>query len=501
MALERVIHDEQMRNARYAVRLRIALTALGSLMWFVIPLQSTSEEVLAPSRIGTFLYLGVALIIGGAHALVPRFRAVSIYGIALFDAVIISIIHHFQLGSLEDVRWMNAPINLIMMFSMILISTLSLSWVVICATVVIATTSMIAMLARCDYGPVSIGLAALALPAIAGVASTLVLRIRGLVRAARQRDLLGKYVLGPRIGAGGMAEVFQATYAPEGGFERQVAIKRILPSFAQDATSIALFRREAQLCSTLAHPNLVQVLDFGRDADTYFLAMEYVDGTNLSTLVERLRERGRRLDEKIVVYVAWCLTDALEHVHGHTSPSGQHQQLVHRDINPPNVLISKWGDVKLADFGIAREVAGSGLTEAGVMRGKMAYSSPEQLAGDRVDGRADLFSLGATLWELLAGKRLFDGADEEGLIDALLSRPIPSLKQAAPSTPLQLVKVIEGLLSRELETRTVSAHVLRQQLNSLPSALLDLHAGRAALSALVTESLSDKASTLMTPTM
>jgi serine/threonine-protein kinase len=208
----------------------------------------------------------------------------------------------------------------------------------------------------------------------------------------REQDLFGKYVIHERIGTGGMGEVSRATYCPEGGFTKIVAVKRIRPELTQEERFVDAFRREVQLSAMLAHPNLVQVLDFGRFRGSYILAMEYVDGLSLADLLAK----GARLSNAAVAYLGAELAHALEYVHAKKGADGTPLGLVHRDVNPPNVLLSRIGEVKLADFGVARAAREA---DGGSFSGKLRYAAPEQLDRLAIDARADIYALGLTLRE------------------------------------------------------------------------------------------------------
>ncbi|MCP3105453.1 serine/threonine protein kinase [Myxococcus sp. K15C18031901] len=288
---------------------------------------------------------------------------------------------------------------------------------------------------------------------------------RGALSALREQEVMGKYVLHERLGAGGMAEVYRATYCPEGGFQKQVALKRILPSFADDDEFVSMFRREAELCSTLNHPNIVQVFDLGRHGGTYFLAMEFVDGMPLSSLMRGLSRRP--LPVAAVAFLGAELGAALDYLHRRTGPDGQPLRLVHRDVNPPNILVSRFGDVKLSDFGIARDAARSNLTAAGSVRGKLGYLAPEQAAGRAFDGRADLFALGLTLHEALTGRRTLQAATQEELLRAALDQDVAPPSRSNPEVPPALDAVVMQLLEKDPARRTPSGAVLRQQLLAL----------------------------------
>jgi serine/threonine-protein kinase len=297
--------------------------------------------------------------------------------------------------------------------------------------------------------------------------------------ALREQEVMGKYMLHERIGSGGMAEVYRATYSPEGGFEKQVALKRILPSYADDAEFVSLFRREAELCSTLHHPNIVQVFDLGRHGNTYFLAMEYVDGLPLSTVLRGLGWKGLPLGA--VTFLGAELAAALDYLHRRTGRNGDPLHLIHRDVNPPNVLLSRIGEVKLSDFGIARDTARAQLTVAGNIRGKLGYMSPEQVYNQRLDGRSDLFALGLTLHEALTGKRVLQGQDEGELMRAVVDQELVPPSQLRPDVPPALDAVVMGLLERDVKRRTATGAELRQQLLSLTGEAAPFPQGQMAL--------------------
>lgn len=305
--------------------------------------------------------------------------------------------------------------------------------------------------------------------------------------ALREQEVMGKYLLHERIGTGGMAEVYRATYCPEGGFEKQVALKRILPHFADDAGFVTLFRREAELCSTLHHPNIVQVFDLGRHANTYFLAMEYVDGLPLSTLLRVLG--GRRLPLSAVTFLGAELASALDYLHRRTSRTGEPLHLVHRDLNPPNVLLSRLGEVKLSDFGIARDAARAQLTVVGTVRGKLGYMAPEQVRAEPMDGRADLFALGLTLHEAITGQRLLVGEGEAALMFAVMEQELKPPSHFRPGVSPALDAVVMRLLERNLGRRTPHSGELRQQLLQLTGEEAPYPQGQAALSLAIQEAL------------
>ncbi len=328
------------------------------------------------------------------------------------------------------------------------------------------------------------------------LASQLVSVAQGAVRHVREQDFAGKYIIHERLGAGGMAEVFRATYSPEGGFEKPVAIKRILASYAGDPEFLDLFRREARLGSMLSHPNVVQILDVGRQGPSLFMAMELVDGLSL---LEAMRVLLRPLPMAAVAYVGAELADALDYIHRRAGPSGEPLHLVHRDVNPANILASRYGEVKLADFGIARAARGSHLTRPGVLRGKLSYLAPEQLEGDSLDGRSDLFSLGLTLRETLTGRRLFHGSEAEILAAIVDSAPLPNASLDLAGVPGELDQAIAGLLRRDPEARTASGQELRAALCLVPPPAAPYPNGKEELAAFVRQALERKAGSASAP--
>jgi hypothetical protein len=322
-------------------------------------------------------------------------------------------------------------------------------------------------------------------PLTATLASIIVNKAEAALRAIREKDVMGKYFLHERLGAGGMAEVFRATYSPEGGFEKQVAVKRILPAYADDEEFLAMFRREAELGSLLIHPNIVQVLDLGSYRDTIFLAMEYVQGMPLNVLLKRVP--GHRLPPAAVAYIGMEIASALAYMHVRADSQGEPLGLVHRDLNPPNILLSRIGEVKLSDFGIARAANRVALTQAQTVRGKAGYMAPEQAQGDELDGQADLFALGLTLHEALTGQPTLHGDTQEALMTASFEQQLAPPSQFIKGVSPALDGIIMGLLRVEKARRTRSGEVLQQQLLALTGPEAPLPLGRKQLVELLSE--------------
>jgi eukaryotic-like serine/threonine-protein kinase len=299
------------------------------------------------------------------------------------------------------------------------------------------------------------------------VAGHLVRRAEQALRDVREQDLLGKYLLHERLGTGGMGEVFRATYCPEGGFTRTVAVKRVRDDLSRDPQFEAYFRNEARLGAALAHPNLVQVLDCGKLRGAFMLAMDHVDGVSLARL---LRKAGP-LPPRAVAYVGAELATALEYLHGRRAADGSPLGLVHCDVNPPNVLVSRLGEVKLADFGVARAAGRGGFG------GKLTYAAPEQLRGDDLDGRADVFGLGLVLHEALTGRHVF--ARGENALDTHVDPP-----SAHAAIPHELDALVMSLLALDPAARPTALEV-RTRLRALPGDLAPYPAGEEILASLV----------------
>jgi serine/threonine protein kinase len=300
-------------------------------------------------------------------------------------------------------------------------------------------------------------------------AATLILRRAMSQGASRLRavDLFGKYRLGREIAVGGMGSVIRATYCPEGGFERPVAIKRIHPHLGRDPRFVDGFRHEAQLCARLLHPNIVQVLDFGRAMGTYFFAMEYVDGANLSQIIARSRQGHVPFPPRLVAQIGVELGEALHFAHVIArGPSGERLRIIHRDVNPRNVLISRVGEVKLADFGIARMLGERVHHETRHLMGSLAYLAPEQAKAEAIDERADLFSLGLVLHEMLTGRPLFQRPTEVGTLRAVVEAPLPDYAAALPDLDPSFAALLTRALQRDPDDRFPSAAAMVEALKA-----------------------------------
>ncbi len=266
-----------------------------------------------------------------------------------------------------------------------------------------------------------------------------------------------RYTITERVDAGGMAEVFRGVAESIQGFKKNVAIKRILPNLTKNEKFVSMFLDEAKLSLYLQHANIVQVFDIGVSDDAYFLVMEFVDGCNLKQLIERVGE-GKPMATPLAIYSMLECCKALNYAHNLESPDDEEPLcLVHRDISPPNILISKMGEVKLVDFGLAKASSQLESTDPGVVKGKFSYLSPEAALGKEVDHRADIFAVGILLWEMLTGKRLFRGDTDYQTVELVRQAHVPAISNFNPAIEGELEAIVRKALSRNPEDRFQSA--------------------------------------------
>lgn len=266
-----------------------------------------------------------------------------------------------------------------------------------------------------------------------------------------------RYKIIEKIDAGGMAEIYRAKAITVEGLSKDVAIKRILPSLCNRPKFVTMFLDEARLAMHLSHANIVQVFDVGRLGGTYYIVMELVEGPNLRRIFQRLTEIGQRFPVPIAVHIACEVLKGLAHAHERRDPNGNPLGIVHRDISPSNILISKAGEVKITDFGLAKAITQVEITDPGIVKGKFSYLSPEALDGKTVDHRADIFSLGIVLWELLANRRLFLGANEMETAEMVQKAEVPSLKLLNEEVPEELDRLVAKALARDPRKRYPTA--------------------------------------------
>lgn len=269
---------------------------------------------------------------------------------------------------------------------------------------------------------------------------------------------LGRYRIVRRIGIGGMAEVFLARTAGAEGIEKLLVVKRILPTYATSPKFVTMFLEEARIAARLNHPNIIQVYAFEQVEREFLLAMEYVDGLDLARLLRALRRGGQRIPPKLAAYIVMEVAKGLDYAHRRRDERGLPLDIVHRDISPQNVLISHEGSVKLADFGIARARAMS--EETGTIKGKFSYMSPEQAQGRRVDRRADIYGLGALLYELVSGEQLYGDLKGADMLDVVRRGKYRPLEAVGAKVPASLALVVEKSLRFMPEERFASARAM-----------------------------------------
>ena len=275
---------------------------------------------------------------------------------------------------------------------------------------------------------------------------------------------LGRYTLLGKLAQGGMAELFLAKSEGIEGFEKIVVLKRILPSFAEDEEFIELFVSEARLAAQLDHANIVHVHDIGRDGTDFFFTMEYLHGHDVRHLLNEARRREHRLPLKFVLAIVAGAAAGLHHAHKQVDFSGRPLGIVHRDISPSNIIITYSGHVKMVDFGIAKAAALSRASRASSLKGKVAYMSPEQCKGDKVDCRSDVFALGLVMQELLTNRPVFGELDHIQAIHAVAAGEVTPIQELWPECPPGLAAILGRALEPEPEQRYGSAIELQRDL-------------------------------------
>ncbi|MBW1810570.1 MAG: protein kinase [Deltaproteobacteria bacterium] len=278
-------------------------------------------------------------------------------------------------------------------------------------------------------------------------------------------EAFGKYQLVELIAQGGMAEIFRAKSYGVSGFEKTIVIKRILPSYSDNREFIEMLIDEAKICAGLQHANIIQIYDLGRLEGRYFIAMEFVRGVDLVTVLTRLRKAKRLLPIELVCYVLSEALNGLEHAHRAVGPDNKALDIIHRDFNPANILLSYEGQVKVADFGIARAADRGTKTSAGGLKGKMGYLSPEQVADRPLDHRSDIFTAGITLWETLSARRMFTGGTELDILLQIRDTKIPDIRKQIPEINPDLVAILDRALQKNPDDRFRSAREFKDALD------------------------------------
>jgi serine/threonine protein kinase len=283
---------------------------------------------------------------------------------------------------------------------------------------------------------------------------------------------LGRYTLLRRIASGGMAEVYAARSQGISGFEKKVAIKKILPQYSLNRRFVDMLVDEAKITVSLTHPNIAHVYELGLEGDTYYIVMEYVDGRPLNRLLQKVDSRGHRtIPIEHTVHIMVEVTKGLHHAHNQRDSRGQPLSIVHRDVSPQNVLIAYTGDVKLIDFGIARAQGRAAQTSVGVIKGKLRYLAPEIARGDEPDHRADVFCCGIVLFELLTGEAMFAPRTDVEAIEMASQAKIRSPRASNPEVSADLEEIVLRALAPDREERYQTAKALYTDLRRF----LNLH--------------------------
>ncbi|MFT3837030.1 MAG: serine/threonine-protein kinase [Myxococcaceae bacterium] len=278
---------------------------------------------------------------------------------------------------------------------------------------------------------------------------------------------VGRYTLRHRLGTGGMAEVWLAESAGPAGFQKRVVVKAILPHLASDPEFVRLFLSEAKLTAKLNHPNVVQVHELLEENGRYFSVMELVDGGSLRQLIRAARAKGEQLDPLVVARVMLDACLGLVYVHAQTDESGKALGIVHRDISPDNILITRSGNAKVADFGIARASNSTSYTRPGSVRGKLTYIPPEVYRGEKVDPRCDIYALGVVGYEAITFHQPFRAPSEAETINLVLQGNVTPVATLRPETPPELAAIISTAMSPRPEQRFADAEAFARALEAV----------------------------------
>ncbi len=282
------------------------------------------------------------------------------------------------------------------------------------------------------------------------------------------KRLAGKYEIVSLAGAGGMAEVFRGITHGAEGFQRPVAIKRILEALCDNPQFVGMFVEEARVVSELQHPNIVQIHDFDRDSDgTYFLIMEWVEGLTLFDWCRAHRDFGQHAPWHLVTAMGIEVLKALSAAHEREDAQGMLAPVFHRDVTPQNIMLNINGTVKLADFGLARAMDRARMTQPHVLKGKLTYLAPELVMGGAPSAQSDIFGVGIVLWEALAGRKLFDGDGPLEILDRVREANVPDLTEFRPDAPSHLHAAVHKALRREPNGRFSSAKTMVRALANI----------------------------------
>jgi TonB family protein len=277
----------------------------------------------------------------------------------------------------------------------------------------------------------------------------------------------GQYVLLEKIATGGMAEVWKARMRGVEGFQKIVAIKKILPHLSDNQDFIEMFVDEAKLAAQLNHNNIIHIYDLGKIQSSYYIAMEYIDGYDLKNILRKAQERDQPLSVEIALFIASKVAAALDYAHRKRDFEDKEMGLVHRDVSPQNVLISEEGDIKLCDFGIAKAASKASHTQAGALKGKLQYMSPEQAWGRNIDRRSDIFALATVLFEMLTARKLFGGDNELSILEQVREARVTKPSELNDEVTPQIDAIVLKALQKDPANRYQTAGEMQRDLDAV----------------------------------
>ena len=267
-----------------------------------------------------------------------------------------------------------------------------------------------------------------------------------------QNEKFGKYILLDRIAVGGMAEVYRAKLTGEKGFEKLIVVKKMLPYMTEDPEMVTYFIDEAKLAALLQHENIIHIYDFGEMEGSYFIAMEYLFGRDLKSVFHKSSQMNLPIDLENSLFIASKICEGLEYAHNLMDLHGASLNIVHRDISPQNIFITYDGKIKTIDFGIAKTTTQTTKTQVGIIKGKVAYMSPEQAEGKSIDRRSDIFAVGILLYEMITRKEMYDGDTMQVLNKAINAQYEPP-ENLTPGLPPKVYEILHRALNKNLEKR------------------------------------------------
>lgn len=277
---------------------------------------------------------------------------------------------------------------------------------------------------------------------------------------------LGPYEIVELMAMGGMAEIYIVESEGVGGVKTRSVLKRLPPTtMLNDLSYLNMFINEAKMVAALPHPNIVQVFDIGEDDDSYYFVMEHLDGLNLRQLIRKCNESNARVPMALAIQIVLGVAEGLHAAHEARGPQGEPLSIVHRDISPNNIVITSKGTVKVIDFGIAKSRSQRAQTEAGIVKGKVAYMSPEQCRAQPLDRRTDIYALGVILYELITGSRPHGSRYSPDLIHQITTKDCVDPRMRTSNCPDELAKIINRLLQRDVKKRYQTARELHQDLS------------------------------------